>query len=251
MAGYDPAQPARSLTVALQVYAVRMSPDTAAERLRIGRWSAVVSEERRARAARFRRWEDVWRSYAGEMLVRYALAVHYGLPPARIAFERESGGKPRLREGVIGFNISHAGTVAAAVFGAGQVGIDVEQIGEADLETALAMFAPDEYTQLIGTDSDERNRFFYALWTAKESYVKALGLGLAKPLDAFAMRLLGGEAAVQDDEDPAAAKRWRIRRYNAGAGYCLTVCAERQRFAADIIWIDPAALTDVYKVPSF
>jgi 4'-phosphopantetheinyl transferase len=62
---------------------------------------------------------------------------------------------------------------------------------------------------------------FFELWTLKEAYVKARGLGLAIPLRAFSFqRSPAGEwriefaAAIKDDPDG-----WRFRSWRVGVAH--------------------------------
>jgi 4'-phosphopantetheinyl transferase len=56
------------------------------------------------------------------------------------------------------------------------------------LELADHYFAPPEVAALHALDAFGQRDAFFALWTLKESFIKALGLGLSMPLDRFAVR---------------------------------------------------------------
>jgi 4'-phosphopantetheinyl transferase len=124
------------------------------------------------------------------------LTFHWGLPPASWRFSIDAGGKPaidtRMKAPNIEFNLSHTrGLVAAAVASRGAIGVDVERIDEAkaDFAVAEAYFAPAEVALLKRAPPADRPLFFFRLWTLKEAYVKAIGAGLAAPLDSFAFTL--------------------------------------------------------------
>jgi 4'-phosphopantetheinyl transferase len=104
--------------------------------------------------------------------------------PSIIASDRE----PRS----ITFNLSHTrGLVACAVAGGARIGVDVERVRPMPdlLDIARRHFARSEARSLEGMTSPDRERRFAELWTLKESYVKAIGDGLAAPLDTFAFDL--------------------------------------------------------------
>ena len=84
----------------------------------------------------------------------------------------------------VSFSVSHSGSLGLIAIAEGEqrIGVDVEQFrGRRDVR-ALAdrFFHPDEAAAI----GDDRAAFFRC-WTRKEAVVKALGLGLAHPLDSF------------------------------------------------------------------
>ena len=116
--------------------------------------------------------------------LRLVLADRLQVSPEDICFRYTSSGKPHLSDSdtKLSFNVSHSGAKAAIALTCGsEVGIDIEQIREtADLRAvAEQVFAPEELDDLqLLTPSQWLSRF-YTLWTLKEAYVKAIGVGLA------------------------------------------------------------------------
>jgi 4'-phosphopantetheinyl transferase len=86
------------------------------------------------------------------------------------------------------FNLSHSGILALYAFTSGRaVGVDVElirKVPDAD-DLAERFFSPTETALLRALPPDRRSLAFLACWTRKEAFIKALGLGLSCPLDAF------------------------------------------------------------------
>jgi 4'-phosphopantetheinyl transferase len=96
------------------------------------------------------------------------------------------------------FNVAHShGVALAAVSWDRPVGVDVEKIrGGKDLDgLAERYFSTNEIAALREVSPAEQSRAFYLGWTRKEAFIKALGLGLAFPLDAFDVSLKPGEPA--------------------------------------------------------
>ncbi|MFD2413669.1 4'-phosphopantetheinyl transferase family protein [Paenibacillus rhizoplanae] len=154
-------------------------------------FTAQVTEERRARLARFFHKEDAYRSLFGEILVRYILCSQLGQRNGNIQFEENAFGKP----GVSGlpdfeYNVSHSGDWVLMIWGMneGSLGVDIEQIRPIDIQIAERFFSVEEREALQAKSAGERQDFFYDLWTLKESYIKAIGTGLSRPLDSFTVQ---------------------------------------------------------------
>lgn len=182
----------------------------------------VLSEEERGRWQRFR-VEHSRREYlAAHALVRNALSHYRPVAPRDWRFAIHAHGKPAPEpECGLRFNLSHStGLVVCLVadapvdIGPVEVGIDVEARSRAPqiAEVARRVFSAAEREQLQALILEERLDRCLSLWTLKEAYIKARGLGMALPLERIsflfdrsgAARLQLGPA-VDDD-----ARQWRF-----------------------------------------
>lgn len=174
---------------------------------------------------------------AARGMLRTLLAAYTGVPAAACVIETDPHGRPRLHRieaqgPTIDFNLSHTrGMIAVAISGGAAVGVDVESTARAwSPEVARRYFAAAEVEALEQLPPDARHTRFYELWTLKEAYVKARGLGLAIPLSAFAMRVSGdGRASVtfapgSDDRSDA----WQLHLEDPGEGFRLAVALARE-----------------------
>ena len=85
------------------------------------------------------------------------------------------------------FNISHSGNHVVVVFSDQQVGVDVEAIKKDRRKIAQRFFTDSEIEAMNALpDKDLQIRYFYQLWTLKESYMKAIGDGMTMSLSSFA-----------------------------------------------------------------
>jgi 4'-phosphopantetheinyl transferase len=150
---------------------------------------STVSEERRAQAARFIHQADAYRSVLGEVLTRVTLSELTELPRTELSFSRNAYGKPCLVQyPKMPFNVSHSGDWIALISGGTEeLGVDVEKISPIDLQIAERFFSPQENAYLAAQPADQQLNTFYRLWTLKESYIKAIGMGLSMPLNSFAI----------------------------------------------------------------
>lgn len=147
---------------------------------------ASASPARRARAERCRHPEDAWRCLLAEALLRRGLA-DAGCPAAadgEVTVATGAYGKPHI----VGcpdfhYNLSHGGDWVVLAWDGSPVGVDVEPVDGTRNVRALAAryFSADEqaYMEVAASAVDAAERF-YALWTAKEAYLKYVGTGLGQ-----------------------------------------------------------------------
>lgn len=161
------------------------------------RW---LSEDERRRADRYVHDRDRVTYTAAHALVRTVLSEHGATPRAGWQFRENTHGCPFVVDAQAGapslaFNLSHTtGLVAVAVTRGRAVGVDVERVDRVVTDgIAERHFAPAEVAALQRLPRDVQARVFFEYWTLKEAYIKARGMGLAIPLDAFAFTLRGDE----------------------------------------------------------
>jgi 4'-phosphopantetheinyl transferase len=153
-----------------------------------------LSAAERERAAKFRSSQDHDRWVVAHGAMRRILAQYAGVQPAQLVFEAQEHGKPRLAQPLpeISFSLTHtAGAALLAVAGSGRVGVDAEFIRPlSDLQAiARRFFAPAEAQEIMSQDAPAQPAAFFACWTRKEAFVKALGKGLSIPLDQFTVNV--------------------------------------------------------------
>ncbi len=127
-------------------------------------------------------------------LVRLALSedTQMKVLPTEWQFTKNPFGRPELlpefqRLGLY-FNVSHAnGLVACLTSPLSDAGIDIEDSDRKIevMEIANNHFAPEEISDLKRLPAKEMKNRFFEIWTLKESYIKARGMGLTLPLDQF------------------------------------------------------------------
>ena len=129
-------------------------------------------------------------------MMRTVLASYLGCASADLRFSANAHGKPILHaeDGPprLHFNLTHkAGTVALAVSGDREVGIDIEERRRVVeyLQLAERFFCADEARHLRQLPPAQVSEAFFAIWTLKEAFVKGIGRGLTFPLDAFCFDL--------------------------------------------------------------
>ncbi|SDU43442.1 4'-phosphopantetheinyl transferase superfamily protein [Stappia sp. ES.058] len=198
-------------------------------------WRETLSDTEHERADHFRFPRHARQSRLAHGLKRHALSAHHPhIAPADWRFVSGDHGKPRV-DGVAeapAFNLSHSeGVIALAVSPhAGvslRLGIDVEATTRKVSEgLAERFFAPDEVAALMALPDAEQPLRFFALWTLKESYIKAVGMGLAIPLDRFAFGFSGTEALSFRADREERPEDWTFRQTvlsGPGGGHSLAL----------------------------
>jgi 4'-phosphopantetheinyl transferase len=197
------------------------------------RWQQVLSEDERARAARFHFSRDRQGYVSSRALLRIILAAYLGAEPKELSFRYSEKDKPALSGAhaaqKIEFNISHSGMAALLAFTRGrEVGVDVELIRhDFDVEgIAHRFFSEHERQELMAFALEERHAAFFRCWTRKEAYVKATGSGLSLPLSQFDVSMAAGNinALIATRPDATEAERWCMREVRGGDGYAAALC---------------------------
>jgi 4'-phosphopantetheinyl transferase len=195
---------------------------------------ALLSDDERTRADRYRFRVDQHRFVAARAFLRTTIGYYLSLRPGRVRFVYGEFGKPALPPALnaegLEFNLSHSD--ALAVLGVARrrrLGVDVERVRPLpDLhDIASRFFASSEASRLRALPTDLQELAFYCCWTRKEAFLKALGHGLAHPLDSFAVSLHATDARLLDvRDDPVALSRWALHHVNAGRGHVAALAVE-------------------------
>lgn len=203
--------------------------------LRLSSLWAVLDEAEKARAERFHFARDRVRFVAARGTLRVILGRYLDRDPARIALVYGVQGKPVLDPSAgdarASFNVSHSADLALVAVCLGrQIGVDLERIRPdiAAEDIARRFFSPRENAALSALPPEHRVAAFFNCWTRKEAFVKALGEGLALPLDHFDVSLSPGEPAalLRTAPDPSEAQRWYLAALDAGPDYAAALAVE-------------------------
>ncbi|MBA2660487.1 MAG: 4'-phosphopantetheinyl transferase superfamily protein [Nitrosospira sp.] len=177
---------------------------------------SLLSEGELTHALRFHRHEDRVRSISTRAALRRMLASRVKLPAEMLRFVTNCHGKPRLQHEVcIDFNVSHAGCFALiALSTGGQVGVDIECRDRTIDAKSLGAYVFSHLERGIGLKTDED---FIERWVAKESVLKALGVGISEHLQAISILTDDGETFRVEHDRP----EWsRIRVWSIEAPNC-------------------------------
>jgi len=164
---------------------------------------SCVQNDEKTRLGKFVFRKDVRASLAGRLLMRKFVNEYTGLPYDKIVFIRDENNKPILKNNstVVSFNVSHQGsyTVLAGEIRDIRLGVDVMALeytgGKSISEFFRIMnrnFSSAEWEEIRGSalekSETEQISMFCRHWALKESYVKALGMGIVVDLRSIDFR---------------------------------------------------------------
>lgn len=212
--------------------------------------TSCIQSEEKERLARFAFKKDFKASLVGRLLMRKFVNEFAGIPYSEIQFVRDERGKPGVKypsEGnlrKVSFNVSHHGDlcVLAGEMGDILLGVDVmkfEKQRHQNLQEYFRLmnrqFAPAEWDK-IRAEPDESSQLemYYRHWCLKESYVKALGLGLTVNFRSLCFKV--GSGCLKENEVTRTTKLevedkvlgWIFEENLLGKNHCVAVALEEK-----------------------
>ncbi|MCI4664762.1 MAG: 4'-phosphopantetheinyl transferase superfamily protein [Neomegalonema sp.] len=192
----------------------------------------LLSPEENERARRFRTEALQAQYILCRSRVRRVLGRYLGVRAEDVPLRVGANGKPELKGAELSFNLSHSADLAAlAVARAGgvRVGVDIEAIRPVRENVSELAFSPAERQELgAATTPAAQLRLFFAGWTRKEAFVKALGAGLTADLASFDVALTPDAAepslTIRDPNEAGAG--WRLLSFSPRADIAGAVAIE-------------------------
>lgn len=141
---------------------------------------ALLVDDERVRAGRFRKREDRQRYSLAHGLKRFVLSKILGVAPQSLVFSQGEKGKPFCdMAGAPQFNLSHSGDwVLCGLSSIADMGVDVES-AEREISDAVARYSLNSEQLDKVSNADNPAECLMLYWTQKEAISKALGLGLS------------------------------------------------------------------------
>jgi 4'-phosphopantetheinyl transferase len=160
--------------------------------------AATLSADECARRDRFHFANDRRDYIVAHDLLRRSLSIYAHIIPNRWQFLAGAHGKPFISAPaqILRFNLSRTrGLVACAVTRDMHVGIDVERMDRAvEVDLLAARYFSD--SEIAALERAAGNARFFELWTMKEAFIKAVGVGLSQPLNTVSFDLDENEPLI-------------------------------------------------------
>lgn len=180
----------------------------------------TVSKERQKKIDRLRFSKDKRLSLAAEVLLGKALKLN-GID--NFTLEADENGKPYLKEiSGLKFNLSHSEERVMCVISEKEVGCDVEWMKKPNYKMAEYFLTKEEITMLNRSNSEEKQVMFYRFWTLKESFMKAVGLGMKIPLKDFRFSFEGDTVSVHQNINQ---QTYYLKEIDLKDGYRYAICS--------------------------
>lgn len=169
-----------------------------------------LTDDERARAARFRFERDRQRYRVCRSALRQLVGEALGQAPAQVRFTYGPQGKPTCD--ALAFNVSHSAELALIALGAD--GVDLEKVRHDIDPDALgrSVFTADERTAIVSVED------FFVAWTAKEALIKAEGSGFSSPLL---------QRTVWPELDPSLQEHFTLTRLSPKSGFMAALAQKR------------------------
>ena len=185
----------------------------------------ILDEEEHARAAHLRdpiHREEFLRAH---VTMRIFLGRYAKLEASQLRFAKNPRGKPHLihdpAASGIRFSFSRSDGRAALALSKGRdIGVDIERITDRGLDgIALRALAAAELDFFRGLPAGAQRSAFFAIWTRKEAFLKALGEGLAiAPAEVDTISIPGRVRLSQKRQ-----RGWRVQDVEVAEGYAAAV----------------------------
>ncbi|MDE6665820.1 MAG: 4'-phosphopantetheinyl transferase superfamily protein [Ruminococcus sp.] len=135
---------------------------------------------------------------------------------------RGEHGKPFLTEYPdIKYNMSHADGIAVCLMTDRECGVDCEGIRPYRPNVVKRAFSENEKKLIENAPENERDLLFFRLWTLKEAYVKAIGIGISYPLNTV-------EFSFEGNRIITSVSGYKFRQYILKNGkFAVAVCIKK------------------------
>lgn len=154
---------------------------------------SLLNEEEQTRARRFHFPRHQRRFTVARAMMRTILAQYLHEKPEHLDFAYNKQGKPMItHKSQIEFNLAHSGELALLAVGqTWPVGIDLEFFSARPYEDiGKHLFSPTELHELSRQADNIKPLVFFQIWSQKEAFIKACGLGLSYPTEQFTVPVL-------------------------------------------------------------
>lgn len=200
-----------------------------------GARAGVLAPDELERASRFHFDRDRVRYIRCRTALRLLLARYLDIAPPSVEFAYTANGKPELAAGQnsrqLRFNVSHSDNMALIAVGfQDTLGVDIERV-RPDVKTAELserFFSASERGGLRSLPETMRVAAFYACWSRKEAFLKAIGEGLGFPLDNFSVSVHPEKQPRLEEikGDTNAGQRWSLVDVDAAPHFRSAVAIE-------------------------
>lgn len=186
----------------------------------------LLNQDEQQRANRFHFPRHQRRFTAARIMMRLILGRYLNEKPESLHFSYNHYGKPELHSQSIQFNISHSKELALLAVGQTYpMGIDLEFFSSRPYEgIAKDLFSEKEFHALTQLPPLIKTLAFFHVWSQKEAFIKACGMGLSYPTKKFSVPIL--PTANESVFDSLNSKQWQMVSFMPALACCGALCHE-------------------------
>ena len=176
---------------------------------------------------------------AGRLLLRTTVARIADVPFEDVVIETEATGRPVLT-GALGeyfVSIAHSGSRVVVGVANQQIGVDVEQLRQSTPSPQLMarVCSPDELRLLENMTDADRAVAFVKVWTRKEAYGKAIGIGIGFGLPSVTVGVSGSNIVSGGGD-------WQVADLDVDPRYAAAVVAKGADWRVQVDRVDCESL---------
>lgn len=144
----------------------------------------ILDPMEREKGSSFRDPNNQTKYFYYHIALRKILSQYNSKLPSEIEYSFNSQNKPFIKDSNMHFSFSHSSEIAiCGITSSHSIGIDIEKIISIDFQSIISTFFSLEEIQAISSlEEKDKTIGFYSIWTAKEAYGKARGVGITYPL---------------------------------------------------------------------
>lgn len=206
---------------------------------------SYMPEYRKEKIKKIKFEDEKRRSLAVGELLRRA-CIDFGIQGADMKVrENEYGKRVFFEDNGVHFNLSHSKNRAVCIIADRECGADVEKMKEVNLKVSARSFTKEEHASIVNADSEAKMQSeFFRLWTLKESYMKATGLGFKLFPNMFSIDTKKNPAVLQKSTFDSDYSFFELLRED---GYKYSFCEKGNEFDSDVEVIDVSF--DYFSIP--
>ncbi len=218
---------------------------------------SVLSAEERSRYWRFFSPKVRGEFCAAHAMLRLALSRYLPILPSEWQFTYGENGRPYISwpaETGIYFNLTHTASLVACVISHEPlIGIDVENIEREIGHEAIAerIFSRKELEEFDATATSVKGHYFFTIWTLKEAFTKALGLGLSMPVQELSFHVEPGEVRFNHSGTIPLPPEWQFDLHDIDNHRLAVAQSGRELNVTyrELVWAQYGAFKERYLLP--
>jgi len=187
---------------------------------------SILSEEERERLDKLKVIDKREEFLCSRGILRIILSGYIAQDPRDLPLKHSPTGKPFLPQARIQFNLSHSGDIfACGICINNQIGLDIQEIYPiSSLDRIINNFFSSTEIQYLATlpSRELYQEHFFAIWVAKEAYLKAVGDGIQESFNQHSIIPESPDLSSFRLEHPAPKRDelvWTINALNVGQGF--------------------------------